>query len=192
MAILGTRMPLPSSAPLARDKGKSDSSETPPQKLLDPRSTRALKIFACKPLACIESIQSAGQIRGSRQPDCMLTVAVFHNSPVQQFKQKTIFCASAPLVLPVFQRHRNRQMQTAGTAQIRALMLPLVPGNTLAVCGMPICASCSLFCHSFPQQPKGVLPVALGSLSAAKHSLGRERGWQPHHDRQQRFNPLDI
>lgn len=43
MAILGTRMPLPTSTPLARDKGKSGSLEFPLQKLEDPRLTKDLK-----------------------------------------------------------------------------------------------------------------------------------------------------
>lgn len=115
MAILGTRMPLPSSTPLARDKGKSGSSEIPPPKLLDPRSTRALKIFACKPLVFIESIRSAGQTRGSWQPGHMLTVAVFRNSPVQQFKQKTNFlCISAPCISSVSEAQKRADADSWG------------------------------------------------------------------------------
>lgn len=61
MAILGIWMPLLTSTLLARDKGKSGPLEFLPQKLQDPRITRALKIFACELPACIESIWSAGR-----------------------------------------------------------------------------------------------------------------------------------
>lgn len=82
-------------------------------------------------------------------------VAVFHNSLVQQFKQTAIFCASALLVLPVFQRLGNRLMQTSGAAQVGALMPLSVPGVVLAACGMPFRAY-PLFHGSVPAQPNGI------------------------------------
>jgi len=143
-------------------------------------------MFACKPPVRTERIWSVGRTRGSWQPGRVLTVAVFHNSPVQQLKRKaTSLCISTPHAAGVSEARKQANAGGCGCRSQSHLWFP-VPLRHPAGCRS---VHPTLFRGPVPDQPMEFGVKFLHSLPECCRAQPRDRGSQPRSNGQQRLNP---